>query len=111
MDFGAVICKPSPLCEQCPFQKTCYAFLHNKINELPVKEKKLRIKKRWFCYFVFDHAGETAIRQRTNKDIWQQLYEFPVIEMDKEEDIKTILLQAEKNGLLEKKKLHRSVNI
>jgi A/G-specific adenine glycosylase len=104
MDFGAVICKPAPLCEQCPFKKSCFAFSHNKINELPVKEKKISSRKRWFYYLVIEYKNETAIRQRTGKDIWQQLYEFPMVEMNKEEDVKTILLQAEKNGLLHPKK-------
>ena len=104
MDFGAVVCKPAPLCDQCPFKKTCYAFLNNKIAELPVKEKKISIKKRWFYYFVFDNEGKTAIRQRTGKDIWQQLYEFPMIEIAKEQNIKTVLSEAEEKGLLQKDK-------
>jgi A/G-specific adenine glycosylase len=104
MDFGAVICKPAPLCVQCFFKNSCFAFLQNKINELPVKEKKISIKKRWFYYLVMEYDNETAIRQRTGKDIWQQLYEFPMIEMDKEQDLKNILLQAEKKGLLPAKK-------
>jgi A/G-specific adenine glycosylase len=103
MDFGAVICKPAPLCDQCVFRKTCYAFNHNKINALPVKEKKLRIKKRWFYYLVIEYAGEIAIRQRTGKDIWQDLYEFPLVEMDKEQVLDPILSQAEKSKLLKNK--------
>jgi A/G-specific adenine glycosylase len=104
MDFGAVICKPAPLCEQCVFKKSCFAFLHNEIIELPVKEKKISIKKRWFYYLVIEYKNEIAIQQRTGKDIWQQLYEFPMIEMNTEQDVKSILLQAEKNGLLQSKK-------
>jgi A/G-specific adenine glycosylase len=103
MDFGAVICKPAPVCNQCPFKKTCFAFLNNRINELPVKEKKIKIKKRWFYYFVMEYENKTAIRQRTGRDIWQQLFEFPMTEEDKEQDLKTILSSAEKNGLLQKK--------
>jgi A/G-specific adenine glycosylase len=102
MDFGAVICKPAPLCNQCPFKKTCFAFLHNKINELPVKEKKIKIKNRWFYYLVMEYDNKTAIRQRTGKDIWQQLFEFPMIEADKEQRLKNVLSAAEKNGLLKK---------
>jgi A/G-specific adenine glycosylase len=103
MDFGAVICKPAPLCDQCVFKKNCFAFLNNKINELPVKEKRIIIKKRWFYYLVMEYNNETAIRQRTGKDIWQQLYEFPMIEMEKEQDLKSILVQAERKSLLEKR--------
>jgi len=104
MDFGATVCKPvAPLCTACVFKKTCFAFLHNKINELPVKEKKISIKKRWFYYLVIEHDNKTAIRQRISKDIWQQLYEFPVIETNKEQESKTILMQAEKLNWLQKK--------
>ena len=98
MDFGAVVCKPvAPLCSNCGFQKNCSAFIHNKINELPVKEKKISIKKRWFYYLVLEYKNEIAIRQRVEKDIWQDLYEFPLIETEKETDKKNILKQAEKN--------------
>lgn len=104
MDFGAVVCKPvGPLCEGCVFNKNCFAFLHNKINGLPVKEKKISIRKRWFYYLVIGHENKIAIRQRTSKDIWQQLYEFPVVETNKEEEIKQILMQAEKLNFLQKK--------
>lgn len=104
MDFGAVVCKPvAPLCTGCIFNKTCFAFLRNQINELPVKEKKISIKKRWFYYLVIGHENKIAIRQRTSKDIWQQLYEFPVVETNKEEEIKQILMQAEKLNLLQKR--------
>lgn len=105
MDFGAIICKPAlPLCQSCVFNKHCYAYLNNKVNVLPVKEKKIKIKKRWFYYLVIEHTGQTVIRERTDKDIWQQLYEFPLVETAGEEDVPGVLLTAEKNGLLEKKK-------
>ena len=46
MDFGAVVCKPAlPLCTKCIIKKNCFAFLNNKVNELPVKEKKIFIRK------------------------------------------------------------------
>ena len=85
MDFGAVVCKPAaPLCGDCVFKKHCSAFINNKITELPVKEKKIAIKKRWFYYVVMEYKNEVAITQRIGKDIWQGLYEFPLIEASKE---------------------------
>lgn len=105
MDFGAVLCKPAaPLCTQCPFQKYCYAFQHKKINELPVKEKKITIKKRWFYYLVMEYKNEIAVQQRSTKDIWHSLYEFPMSEMENELPVKKILQQAEKKKWLTKTK-------
>ncbi|MET0395096.1 MAG: A/G-specific adenine glycosylase [Chitinophagaceae bacterium] len=105
MDFGATVCKPvAPLCPVCPFRHDCYAFLHGKVEALPVKEKKIRIKKRWFYYLVAEYKGQTAIRQRTGRDIWQQLCEFPLIEADREQDSGSIIALAEKQGWLQQGK-------
>ena len=104
MDFGAVVCKPAaPLCYICAFRKNCFAFLNSKINDLPVKEKKIKIKKRWFYYLVLEYKKEIAIRQRTSKDIWQDLFEFPLIETEHEVDAKNILQKAEMKKWILKK--------
>ena len=103
MDFGAVICKPAlPLCATCIFKKDCSAFIENKINELPVKEKKISIRKRWFYYLILEYRNEIAIRQRNVKDIWQDLYEFPLIESEIELDKKDILQELKKKKWLSK---------
>lgn len=103
MDFGAVICKPlSPLCGECVFNKVCHAFLHKEITDLPVKEKKIKIKTRWFYYLIVQKASKIMIRQRTEKDIWQGLYEFPMVETEREEEVPAILKLAEKAGIIEK---------
>ncbi|MEO6539705.1 MAG: A/G-specific adenine glycosylase [Ferruginibacter sp.] len=84
MDFGAVICKPkNPLCEQCPLQARCIAFLQNRINLLPVKLGKLIKKNRWFYYFIVEHSGNIYVRKRGAKDIWENLYEFILWEAQK----------------------------
>lgn len=83
MDFGAVICKPvSPSCSICPLQKYCIAFSEGKVNHLPVKEKTLQRKHRWFYYFLFEKSGKVMVNHRTGKDIWQNLYEFYLLESD-----------------------------
>ena len=100
MDFGAVICKPQPLCSVCVFQKDCFAFQHNKINELPVKKKKIIIKKRWFYYLVLEYKNEIALQKRTGKDIWHGLYEFPLIEATHQCPVKKIIREAGKKKWL-----------
>lgn len=103
MDFGAVVCKPaSPLCTTCIFKKHCFAFLEKKINVFPVKEKKIKVRKRWFYYLVISYKNEIAILKRTDKDIWQDLYEFPLIESAYELNNKSIMQQAENNKFLKK---------
>lgn len=85
MDFGATVCKPfSPSCSTCDLQKKCAAYREGKVNQLPVKEKNLARRQRWFYYFLFEHEGKFLVTQRTGKDIWQNLYEFYLLETDEQ---------------------------
>ncbi|UYQ93011.1 A/G-specific adenine glycosylase [Chitinophaga horti] len=81
MDFGAVVCKPqSPDCPNCPLNSHCEAYATGTVGELPVKTKKLKIKKRHFNYLVMVHDGYVYIRKRVEKDIWQNLHELVLLE-------------------------------
>jgi A/G-specific adenine glycosylase len=81
MDFGATICKPKiPLCNTCIFKKTCIAFKKKIVQNLPVKGKKLEKKKRYFYYIIASCENKIYVRKRTEKDIWQNLWEFILIE-------------------------------
>jgi len=96
MDFGAVVCRPVPICEQCPFKQKCEAFLNDKIFSLPVKGKKVLIKKRWFNYVLLEYKEKFAVRQRQAKDIWHNLFEFLLVESGKEFGEKEIVKEAKK---------------
>ncbi|RTY70561.1 A/G-specific adenine glycosylase [Flavobacterium sp. GSP27] len=88
MEFGALQCVPkSPNCGICVFNESCAALQKNKVNQLPVKTKKLKVRSRYFNYLVVaDENDNTIIQKRTDKGIWHNLYEFPLIETEKEED-------------------------
>lgn len=77
MDFGAVVCKPQlPSCATCPLKTNCVAFAKNIVATLPVKEKKIKTKNRWFYYIITNYKGQILVRKRGPKDIWESLYEF-----------------------------------
>lgn len=101
MDFGATQCKPKkPDCETCPFNESCVALQKNLISELPVKEKKLKVRNRYFNYLVIKTAdNKTILSERKNKGIWQGLYQFPLIETKKVID-ETALISSEEFNLL-----------
>ncbi|SOD19896.1 A/G-specific adenine glycosylase [Pedobacter xixiisoli] len=99
MEFGALQCKPkSPVCSECPVQLGCYAFKHKKIDQLPVKLKKVKVRKRWFNYFVGITGDEILTKQRMPGDVWQHLYDFPLIETEEEVSMTSneFLTQVEK---------------
>lgn len=86
MEFGALQCVPkNPDCMACPLQSGCLALKYKKVNQLPVKSKKTKVKNRFLNYLVLsDENGQTAIQKRTAKGIWHNLYEFPLIETESE---------------------------
>ncbi|WP_424492502.1 A/G-specific adenine glycosylase [Salinimicrobium sp. GXAS 041] len=96
MEFGAVQCKPQlPLCSTCPFSGICVALKDNRIKELPVKLKKQKVKKRHFNYLVFiSEAKETLLNERRGKGIWEGLYEFPLLETNREVSHKNLLMES-----------------
>lgn len=87
MDFGAIQCTPqSPKCLLCPLAETCEALRNDRVSELPVKEKKLKVQTRRLTYIYIRCQEETsangeqaepmiAIHRRGKGDIWQGLWE------------------------------------
>jgi len=83
MDFGATACKPrQPHCGECPMAAHCVALAKGQVADLPIKSKKMERKERFFTYLVLRWQGDTWLRKRTAKDIWQNLFEFPILESD-----------------------------
>lgn len=76
MDFGAIQCTPqSPKCLLCPLAETCEAMRTNRVAELPLKQKTMKVKTRHLSYIYIRCKGETAIHRRGEGDIWQGLWE------------------------------------
>lgn len=100
MDFGAIQCKPkSPHCALCPVSASCFAFNKGMIDQLPVKTKKVKVRKRFFHYLVFSFAGQFLLKARGPKDIWQGLNDFALIEEKETKSTEEILNQLNNYSL------------
>jgi A/G-specific adenine glycosylase len=94
MDLGATVCKPQqPICDACPLQKMCKAYHQNTISKYPYKEKKLTVTTRWFYYLILEHKNEILIQQRIEKDIWQNLHEFYLVETQEQQHISKVTIK------------------
>ena len=83
MEFGALQCVPvNPDCTICPLQSICLGFENNLISLLPVKSKKKKSTNRYFNYLFINFGGKTFLQKRVANDVWQNLFEFPLIESD-----------------------------
>jgi A/G-specific adenine glycosylase len=95
MEFGAIVCKPqNPVCIECKLSERCYAYSNRKIEVLPVKEKKIKIRHRYFNYLVIHSAKNELLLERRSEGIWKNLYQFPLIESDKQLSEKALLAHA-----------------
>jgi A/G-specific adenine glycosylase len=82
MNFGALQCIPkNPDCSVCPLSDACFAYNNSRVDELPKSRKRKPRKERYYHYLVLTSDEGTMMRQRTDKDIWQGMYDFPLQEM------------------------------
>ncbi len=85
MELGAMICRPTtPLCNECPIQPGCSSFRTGSQAVYPVPAKRAKPKNRYFVYLVLTSnnlsSQDIILKKRTKGDIWQGLYDFPLIE-------------------------------
>lgn len=92
MEFGARQCKPkNPDCTICPFNTKCVALQKDRITELPVKLKTVKVKQKHFNFMVIlSEDNKTVLEKREGQGIWQNLYQFPLIETVKPATISEI---------------------
>jgi A/G-specific adenine glycosylase len=96
MELGALVCRPKqPLCTNCPVVGSCFAFAADRTEELPVINKAKPLRTRYFHYLVIT-AGKgnekfTWLHKRSGNDIWKNLYDFPLIEVDRELGLEDIM--------------------
>jgi len=104
MEFGALQCVPkNPSCTSCIFIGNCIAFSKNKVFELPIKSKSLVRKNRYFNYLIITHQQNLIINKRTENDIWQNLYDFPLIETEISIELTELKLKIKNHDLLKNK--------
>ncbi|MBK9288070.1 MAG: A/G-specific adenine glycosylase [Flavobacteriales bacterium] len=81
MELGATVCLPrNPACGDCPLASRCIARKEGRIDRLPVKAGKTKVRDRYFHYLIIRSGGRIWLHQRTEKDIWRDLYQPPLVE-------------------------------
>ncbi len=82
MEFGSLQCSPVPNCADCPLRISCNAYATKRTQSLPIKSKSKAARNRYFNYIVVVHQDKFLVRIRTEKDIWQGLWEFVMHETE-----------------------------
>lgn len=101
MELGALVCTPvNPKCHDCPFQAACVAFADGNTDSYPVKARKVKQRKRFFHYFVVTQHEKFWLKKRIEKDIWQHLFDFPLLESEELLNPEQAIDEAIKKGIL-----------
>ena len=96
MELGALQCVPkNPDCMACPLQEKCVAFATHTVSDLPVKQGKIKVRNRYFNYLDIRYGNKRWLSRRGEKDIWEGLYQFPLIETDQAISLEELLLHPE----------------
>ena len=102
MEFGALQCMPfSPDCDHCPLQSQCKACELGLVAQLPVKSQRTKVQDRYFNYLYILCDGYTFLQKRTGNDVWKGLYEFPLIETDRQYAVDELIADRRFGQLLE----------
>jgi A/G-specific adenine glycosylase len=103
MELGATICTPTkPACLLCPVETFCLAKEQGRQLNLPIKLKKVKVRQRYFYYLVIQKNDQLLLGQRGPKDIWQGLYDFPLLTSEHALDEAALLNQLEETYQLKK---------
>ncbi len=101
MEMGALQCvAKSPKCAACPFFNTCVAVQNGTVEQLPQKSKKTKTRDRFFNYFLIKYRNGLFLKKRTERDVWRNLYEFPLVETSEKVSTEMILADEKCQKLL-----------
>lgn len=83
MELGARVCMPrNARCGECPLRSDCSALRLGLVDSIPRKSKKTKVRERHFHFLVLTDGMRTLVQRRPAGDIWQGLYQFPMVESD-----------------------------
>ena len=100
MEFGAMLCKPkNPDCKACPLAEGCFARKNNMVSGLPVKINKVKVRERFFNYFLIEDGQSVLMNKRAENDIWANMYDLPLIETKSLLTVKDLAESAEIGNL------------
>jgi len=88
MELGATVCTPvNPKCEICAVNESCEALAQKTVQLLPIKSKKVKIRERNLHFLEITDNENYLIKKRTGNDVWKNLYNFPILELNENEKI------------------------
>lgn len=86
IELGATACSKKPKCLECPIRRGCRAFASDKSDCFPVKSAKTITQPLYRAVAVVKHEDSMLVRRGLKGEIMSDLYEFPYLELTKNEE-------------------------
>ena len=81
MELGALICTPkNPKCEECPVKALCQAYQTGKVDDYPVKEKKLKKVEEKYYVLIIEKDHKIGMIKRPEDGLLAHLWGLPMVE-------------------------------
>lgn len=97
IELGALVCSPrKPDCLFCPLEAYCESRAEGNPTDYPIKQGKTKVTERYLNFFYVSLPGERILIERRGAgDIWQGLYQFPLVETAQQcQDVEGLLRDA-----------------
>ena len=95
MELGELVCLPNgkPECKSCPLKEICQAYQRKLIEEIPVRQKKVKRKKEQKTVLILVNEKEKiALQKRNQKGVLKGMYELPNIQgLKTEKEIEKVI--------------------
>jgi A/G-specific adenine glycosylase len=77
MELGALICRPHQAdCKRCPLNRGCHAYKENKVDALPVINKKIKQSiKEWQTFIIV--KGNQLLLRKSQENLLKNFYLLP----------------------------------
>ena len=82
MDLGATVCtRHNPLCQVCPLQPQCVAWLEKRVQQLPAAKPRKPLPQKEIIFLLLMQQQKLLLEKRPENGIWGGLWCPPEIEL------------------------------
>jgi A/G-specific adenine glycosylase len=86
MDLGATVCTRSkPLCEKCPLNSDCMAYLTHRVADFPMPKIAKTLPVKQLIFLLLHNDNQILLEKRPPSGIWGGLWSLP--EFANEEEV------------------------
>lgn len=111
MELGATICLPKSVkCDVCPLKDCCKAYKDGFELTLPIRTKKIKKRNRYFIFLITESYGKTILTRRLAGDIWEGLYQYPMVEVEDATEFSDPVSRLTKAGALDRNHVVKAVS-